>query len=189
MMEKIFPTFSEYLHRRYDGPFSAVDIIIRHDDGNKKGIVLEERLNPPHGLAFPGGMGERIPHPNNAYKEAEEETNLKVVLDEPLKPFLALSGIYDDPRAFISTNVYTATGHGVLRRGDDAAEVFLYDHDELYRLTQQKERWSTERHRRIAVMYLSHVGYEKAAEEAIDVERQILLEYEEQWKNYLDHAV
>jgi 8-oxo-dGTP diphosphatase len=171
--------FSGFMNRSYKGPYTATDIIIRYNDGKKDGVILIERLNEPYGIAWPGGIGERMPNPRNAVKESREETGLVAILDEPLRPFLALSGIDDDPRDFISTNVYTAQGSGILMPDpkEDAKRAFLVDHDELYALTQSKNLWAMERHRRVGVLYLDHIGFEKAKGEAASIRRKITQEY------------
>jgi 8-oxo-dGTP diphosphatase len=170
--------FRNFLRQGYQGPYSATDIIIRYNYNGKDGIILIDRLNEPHGLAWPGGMAEKIALPKNAIKEAKEETNLEVILDDPLRPFLVLSGVADDPREFISTNVYTAEGSGVLARGSDAKKVWHTTNEELYTLTQSKGLWAMERYRKIASLYLAHIGFEKAKTQADDTKKMILSGYE-----------
>ncbi len=118
--EEDIPTFRN--------PSLATDIIIEHERGGRKGIVLVERRNPPHGLALPGGFHEfGLSCAENARKEAKEETNLDIILlDHEDHPFMVRSGHWRDPRYHIVSVIYRATGHGTLRGGDDAKEAFVY---------------------------------------------------------------
>ena len=50
-MNPKYGSFKERLKDKYEGPYSATDIIIRYNDGQKDGIVLIERKYPPFGLA------------------------------------------------------------------------------------------------------------------------------------------
>lgn len=159
-----YPTFEEYLKHEHHGPYTATDIIIRHDDSRKKGVVLIDRKYFPIGLAFPGGMAEHMTWSENAVKEAKEETGLDVMLDDPERPMCALSGINDDPRAHIATIVYTARGYGKLCPDpkEDAKSATIVTNDELYDLTLDKNagRWAMARHRHIAQLYLEYIGYD-----------------------------
>ena len=111
--------------KRYRNPFPTVDIIIEIQGG----IVLIERKNPPHGWALPGGFvdyGESLE--DAAVREAREETSLEV-------NNLRLLGCYSDPRRdermhTIST-VYMADGCGQPRAADDAADVGIFQLDNL----------------------------------------------------------
>jgi len=162
-MEKIFPTFKEYLKATYTGPYMATDIIIRYNDGKKEGIVLIERKFAPYGLALPGGKCEHISFSENAIKEGREETGLDhIALDDPLHPLCVLSAPDQDPRAFIATVVYTAQGFGRLkpREDEDAKKAILYSLDEVHRLLQREEVWAFPIHHRKALeIYLQSVGY------------------------------
>lgn len=65
-------------------PYVATDILIEHYDGKKDGLVLITRKNPPYGIAIPGGFAELgLSLPQNAVKEALEETSLEVILENP----------------------------------------------------------------------------------------------------------
>lgn len=110
---------------RYRNPFPTVDIIIRLEGK----IVLIERKNPPYGWALPGGFvdyGESLE--TAAMREAAEETGLE--LDE-LRQFGAYSDPGRDPRQHNISFVFTASGRGVLRSGDDAAHAALFAPDAL----------------------------------------------------------
>jgi len=113
---------------KYRNPTPTVDVVIFVPDGTPEGdgVVLIERLNPPHGWALPGGFideGETCEHA--AVREMKEETGLDVVLT-------GLLGVYSDPerdpRQHTVSVVYTAVASdiGQLQAGDDAgkAEVF-----------------------------------------------------------------
>ncbi|MCU0572597.1 MAG: NUDIX hydrolase [Syntrophobacteraceae bacterium] len=105
-------------------PFLTVDIIIEIPG---RGIVLVERLNPPHGWALPGGFvdyGESLE--DAARREAVEETGLEL---EGLEQFRAYSDPARDPRHHTATVVFTAVGLGVPKAADDARhlEVFPFD--------------------------------------------------------------
>ena len=111
--------------KSYRNPFPTVDIIIEFQGG----IVLIERKNPPHGWALPGGFvdyGESLE--DAAVREAREETSLEI-------NNLRLLGCYSDPRRdermhTIST-VYIADGCGLPQAADDAAEVGIFQLDNL----------------------------------------------------------
>jgi len=109
----------------YRNPFPTVDIIIRQDDQ----IVLIERRNPPLGWALPGGFvdyGESLEAA--AVREAREETGLEL---EGLQQFGAYSDPERDPRQHNISVVFTATGSGTLKAGDDAAGAALFPLDDL----------------------------------------------------------
>ena len=88
----------------YRNPTPTVDIIITRNDGRE--IVLIKRKNPPVGWAIPGGFvdeGEWVE--NAAIREAKEETELDVVLDEL---FYVYSDPTRDPRQHNMSTVFTA---------------------------------------------------------------------------------
>jgi ADP-ribose pyrophosphatase YjhB (NUDIX family) len=161
-----YNSMTEYLKDNYKGPFNATDIIIRHNDGHKEGVVLIGRKEFPYGLAFPGGIVEHMKWSDNALKEGGEETGLeKIILDNPEKPLCALSGLDDDPRAFIATLVYTARGDGKLHPDpkEDAKFAMVVTDDELYDLTLEHNarKWAMPRYRHIAQIYLDSIDYHK----------------------------
>jgi len=107
-------------------PRPTVDIIIEMEDGR---IVLIERRFPPPGWAIPGGFvdyGETLEAA--AVREAKEETNLDVELLGQLKSY---SDPARDPRLHTITTVFVATGSGVPRAHDDAADLGLFEPDAL----------------------------------------------------------
>lgn len=111
--------------KEYRNPFPTVDIIIEIAGG----IVLIERKNPPSGWALPGGFvdyGESLEEA--AIREAKEETSLEV-------HHLRLLGCYSDPsrdsRMHTISTVYAATGEGIPRAADDAADLKIFRTDEL----------------------------------------------------------
>ena len=106
-------------------PKPTVDIIIRVDSR----VVLIRRRNPPLGWALPGGFVDEWEKVEDAaIREAKEETELDVVLDELLY-------VYSDPerdRRFHTLSiVFTAHAHGEPIGADDAAEARLFSLDEL----------------------------------------------------------
>lgn len=112
-------------------PFLAVDGIVEiYDaDRNFEGIVLIERLNPPQGLALPGGfvdIGETVE--NAVVREMKEELSLDVTIR-------SLLGVYSDPardaRAHIVSVVFVCKAYGRPQGGDDAKEAFVYALDDL----------------------------------------------------------
>jgi len=150
-----YAAFKDYLRRNYSGPYMATDIVIRHEAGSKRGIVLIERKNPPFGLALPGGIAEDIPFYQNAVKEAKEETGLDIEIDDRDRPLCVLSELGQDPREFIASVAYTAKGNGHLRplRDEDARSAAVYTKDELIELLK-KDIWAFPHHKRILNIYL-----------------------------------
>lgn len=156
-----YGTFKEYLDAEYGGPFPATDIVIRHNDGKKYGIVLIERKFLPHGLALPGGIAESMTFEENAIKEAKEETGLDVVLDQPTyRPLCVFSRKKDDFRAHIASITYTAQGFGILKpmENEDAKSAVVYTLDEIVELLPKKNIWAFNSHKRIITIYLKEKG-------------------------------
>jgi 8-oxo-dGTP diphosphatase len=107
-------------------PLLTVDIIIEIAGG---GIVLIERINPPHGWALPGGFvdyGESLE--TAAMREAKEETSLDVSL---LEQFHTYSDPSRDPRHHTVSTVFIAAAHGNPRGADDAKTARVYREKEL----------------------------------------------------------
>ncbi len=107
-------------------PFLTVDLIIEIPG---KGVVLIERLNPPHGWALPGGFvdyGESLE--DAARREAREETGLEL---ERLRQFRAYSDPARDPRHHTATVVFTALGVGLPKAADDAKNLNIFPVDGL----------------------------------------------------------
>lgn len=158
-----YSAFKEELRENYQGPFIATDIIIRHNNGKKEGIVLIERKYSPLGLALPGGIAERMHLHENAVKEAKEETGLDIILDEPLhRPFCLLSDPQQDPRAFIASVTFTAQGNGTLRPypDEDAQWAGLFTLEEITQLLPDETRWAfPNHHRKILEIYLEEKSY------------------------------
>lgn len=105
----------------YQNPTPTVDIIIEIDER----IVWIYRENSPCGWAFPGGfvdVGETFEEA--AIREAEEETGLKVELQDLL---YAYSHPSRDERQHNVTVVFTACASGEPRAGDDAIKARLFD--------------------------------------------------------------
>ncbi|QDG54486.1 NUDIX hydrolase [Persicimonas caeni] len=109
----------------YKNPTPTVDIIIEVDDR----IVLIRRKNEPHGWALPGGFvdeGETVE--SAAVREADEETNLEVTLEELLYVY---SHPARDPRQHTMSTAFVASARGEPRGADDAQEARLFGRDEL----------------------------------------------------------
>ncbi len=109
----------------HKNPTPTVDIIIEIDER----IVLIRRQNEPHGWALPGGFvdeGETVE--NAAVREAAEETNLKVTLQDLLYIY---SDPERDPRKHTMSAVFVAKASGEPRGADDAAEARLFARDEI----------------------------------------------------------
>ncbi len=112
----------------HKNPALTVDIIIKKDNN----IVLIKRLNDPYKdhWALPGGFveyGEMVEHA--AIREAEEETGLKVELDE-------LIGVYSDPnrdpRGHVITVPFNAhIVEGNLKSDSDAKDAKYVNIDDL----------------------------------------------------------
>jgi ADP-ribose pyrophosphatase YjhB (NUDIX family) len=110
-------------------PLLAVDAVIEY---NGKLVVID-RLNPPLGLAWPGGFVDVGENLHTAVKrEAAEEVNLKIDIVD-------LIGIWDDPdrdpRGHTISVVYlckAVAGSPVAK--DDAKEVRLYTVGEALQL-------------------------------------------------------
>ena len=140
---------------RTNMPSISTDVIIEYGHQEKEGVVLVNRKYPPYGLALPGGHAELgISFEENARKEAWEETNLEVILEDEEKPFRVLSDPRRDPRAHMATVVYLARGYGELKAGSDAKEVGLYTAEELINLLG-KDKFAFD-HERIIRDYLKY---------------------------------
>jgi ADP-ribose pyrophosphatase YjhB (NUDIX family) len=111
---------------KFRNPFPAVDVIIEIMDGReRRGIVLIERKNPPHGWALPGGFvdyGETLEAA--AVREAREETSLGVEL---LGQLGAYSDPSRDPRFHTISTVFVARAKGLPRGADDARAAIVFD--------------------------------------------------------------
>ena len=112
---------------KFKCPYLTVDIIIEL----KEGIVLIERVNPPPGVALPGGFvdyGETLEAA--ARREAKEETNLTLT---HLRQFHTYSDPKRDPRFHTVSTVFIAKGNGAPKSGDDAKAVKIVKYAELLR--------------------------------------------------------
>lgn len=106
-------------------PVPTVDIIIQYNDG----IVLIKRKYPPEGWALPGGFveyGETLE--DAAVREAREETGLYVTL---IRQFHSYSDPGRDARLHTVSTVFIAAASGEAKAGDDAAEVAVFNRDNL----------------------------------------------------------
>jgi len=108
-----------------DNPKPVVDVIIELAGG----IILIRRRNPPHGWAIPGGFvdyGETVEAA--ARREAREETGLELT---DLRQFRVYSDPRRDTRAHTISTVFVARGQGTPKAGDDAADIGIFNQDNL----------------------------------------------------------
>lgn len=112
----------------YRNPAPTVDVVIFCP---RRGIVLVERANEPHGYALPGGFidyGETVEAA--AVREMREETGLDVCLTD-------LLGVYSDPARDPRGHTMSVIYIGVVAdgaepvAGDDAAAAAFYALDNL----------------------------------------------------------
>ncbi len=112
-------------------PYLSVDGIIKlyNKDDKFQGIVFIQRLNPPYGIALPGGfvdIGESVE--DALVREMKEEVSLDVKIE-------SLLGIYSnpkrDPRFHTASAVYICKAYGEPKAADDAKEVYMYSLDEI----------------------------------------------------------
>lgn len=109
----------------YRNPKPTVDVIVEIDGK----ILLVRRKNPPFGWAIPGGFidyGESAE--TAAVREIREETGVEI---SGLIQFHCYSDPRRDPRHHTVTIVFTASGEGTPRAGDDAAGCGLFTGDAL----------------------------------------------------------
>lgn len=112
-------------------PHLSADGIIKLYDKKEvfQGIIFIQRLNPPYGIALPGGfvdIGETLE--DALVREMKEEVSLDVEIE-------SLLGIYSDPkrdpRFHTVTAVYICKSYGIPKAADDAKEVYIYNLDEI----------------------------------------------------------
>ena len=134
-------------------PYLAVDGIVEiyNDKDEFQGVVLIERLNPPKGLALPGGfvdIGEKVE--DALIREMKEELTLDVTIQ-------SLLGVYSDPsrdaRFHCVSIVYVCKAYGIPLGADDAKEAFIYDLESL-----PFEKLVFDHHQIIEEYYMSNVN-------------------------------
>lgn len=117
--------YLDYFENQFQSPFATVDTIIDINGA----VVLIKRSNPPYGWAIPGGFvdyGESLE--DAARREAMEETSLQV---DNLKQFHTYSYAKRDPRFHTISTVFTATATGTPKADSDAADVKIFQENEL----------------------------------------------------------
>jgi len=141
--------------KQYRNPIPTTDIIIEYQEG----IVLIERKNPPYGLAIPGGFSEvGLSLPDNARKEAKEETNLEIMIENEDTP-MVFSDPDRDPRYHMISITYIAKGYGKLKAGDDAKKARVYSLDQVKEMIDNDALAFD--HAKILMQYLKQRGYVK----------------------------
>ncbi|MDD5258456.1 MAG: NUDIX hydrolase [bacterium] len=125
MFEQNAIGYLDYFENQFQSPFATVDTIIDINGA----VVLIKRSNPPYGWAIPGGFvdyGESLE--DAARREAMEETSLQV---DNLKQFHTYSYAKRDPRFHTISTVFTATATGTPKADSDAADVKIFQENEL----------------------------------------------------------
>ena len=114
---------------KYKNPSLTCDVFIYDDDLN---FILIKRMNDPFKdcWALPGGFveyGESVE--DAAIREAKEETNIDVELEELVNVYSAPDR---DPRRHTVTVAYTARGDLKTRKADsDAKDIDVFQVDKL----------------------------------------------------------
>jgi ADP-ribose pyrophosphatase YjhB (NUDIX family) len=155
-----FAEFRQAMVKKYNGPFPAVDMLIRYPvegrSGTEMGVVL---VDTPNGIGLPGGMIDGDNYLIQARKESKEEVNLRFIIDKPTyRPFAVLSDPKQDARAYIPTTCYTGRGVGMLKRGDDAKAAMAFTLEEIAGLITIPEIWRGPHHITYLQIYLDEVA-------------------------------
>ena len=115
----------------YRNPTPTVDVIVYRRDSKCSilEVLLIERSNPPHGWALPGGFVDEWEMVETAaIREVEEETGLKITLDELLYVY---SNPSRDSRQHNLSVVFTAeilaNTEPRLTAGDDAQQAIFFN--------------------------------------------------------------
>ena len=116
---------------KYKNPKPTTDIVIVFNES----IVLIKRGREPFKdmWALPGGFIDYGEEPYQAaIREAKEETNLDVIIDDIKRP-VVFGNPDRDPRWHLISNVFKAEAKNIheLKAGDDAADVKLFKKEEL----------------------------------------------------------
>lgn len=119
----------------YRNPTPTVDVIVyrRDSEHSTVEVLLIERSNPPYGWALPGGFVDEWEMVETAaIREVEEETGLKITLDEL---FYVYSNPTRDSRQHNLSVVFTAeiasNTNVKLRAGDDARQAIFFSFESL----------------------------------------------------------
>ena len=123
--------------KKYKSPLLAVDALVFKKENNRLLLLMITRMNPPYGLAFPGGhidYGESCE--TAVLRELREETNLQG--NNP-----KLFGVYSepnrDPRKHVCSIVYEVDVEdtSTLKAGDDAKQANWYDIKDLEKMSDK----------------------------------------------------
>jgi 8-oxo-dGTP diphosphatase len=112
---------------KYKNPTPTVDILLHDKNSN---VLMIYRKNEPHGWALPGGfVNEGESYEDAAERELWEETDISIVI-APKDQYRLYSNPKRDPRAHITSMVYSLFVPDLetraMRAKDDACKLKLF---------------------------------------------------------------